>query len=392
MAESKAVPLSEKVSGGRQELLDAPNIPEVCLDDDEKAQKASGGRQELLDALNNPEFCLDDDEKAQIKQWINSKQEMRVIVSGKTGSGKSSLLNGFVGLSVFPEGEDLEPTTLEVTKQELTKSGVKIVVFDCPGLQDGTDNEDKYLQDLQQKTEGRFDLMLYCVCMNEVRDDLLIHDSALRKLTEKMGKDIWKNAFVALTMGNLYQRRLKTKYPDITEEEMKTRFNAKVDEWKDKIQQALRDVGVDEQIVLNMPVHPAGYPRIPSLPGREYWLSSLWARMLIVVKPEVQHIPILIRSEEKAFKTVDQVTAEDFKKPIAQQPIIITPEVVKVVKSAGVISIKAKAGVKYGAAVGLAFGGVIGAAAGAAVGGTIGAVAGLCVKLFRGWKRSKDKK
>ena len=351
---------------------------------------ATNLNEAVIEVIESDDCILQSDEKAEIKEALSKPKEIRIIVSGKTGAGKSTLLNGFVGTEVFKPGDDLEPETKVVSHSKTTINGTSVTAFDCPGLQDGTDNENKYLQDLLKQTGGKFDLMLYCIAMTEVRSDLLVHNSAIKQITEKMGKDIWKNAFIALTFANVFQKRLIS--AGTNEDEIEKKFNAKVAEWKGKVHAALLDAGVDKEVADSLPVHPAGHYNVRSLPGRSFWFSEIWANILIATKPEAQIVPILIRGKESAFKTVEEVTPEDFKKPISQQPVIITPEVEKVVESTGigkVIAAKAKAGATYGAAVGLSVCGVVGAAAGAAVGGIVGAVTGLIVGIFR---RNKSKK
>ena len=52
-----------------------------------------------LDSITH-EF-LDPNEKEEIKKFIESRKELRILAIGKTGAGKSSLLNGFIGDVVF---------------------------------------------------------------------------------------------------------------------------------------------------------------------------------------------------------------------------------------------------------------------------------------------------
>ena len=91
------------------------------------------------------------------------------MVTGKTGTGKSTLLNGLLGEEIFKEGHNLDSETREVTiiRKEMD-TGVTVIAYDCPGLQDGTGDEDAYLKDMQDKIRDGLDLVLYCISMSNI--------------------------------------------------------------------------------------------------------------------------------------------------------------------------------------------------------------------------------
>lgn len=327
---------------------------------------------------------LKPEEKTEIKEWIKSKKELRIIVTGKTGAGKSSLLNCFVGTKLFNEGDDLDPCTLVVDQHKCERDGITVIAWDCPGLQDGTDNEEEYLKDLVEKTERNIDLMIYCVDMSATRaTDLRVHGSAIQKLTEILGPGVWSNTVIALTFANLYETRIKTIKPGIKGEVLDTEFKKQIDLWKAKLQQALSEVGVSDFIINALPVCPAGYYTIPHLPGHPLWASQMWVTMLCAVKEYAQPLPLILNVER--FREKIELSDEHFLLPPEEQPIFIS-EQLPCYSSLNDNSEVATGGALVGATTlgaasgGLAFvGGVIagvtvGVAAGTTAGGVVGGI------------------
>ena len=77
-------------------------------------------------------------------------------MTGKTGSGKSTPINGILGLNVegvrqAEEGHDLNPCTTTVEAYYANKGEIDVTVWDSPGLQDGRKNERKYLKQMKEK-------------------------------------------------------------------------------------------------------------------------------------------------------------------------------------------------------------------------------------------------
>ena len=101
------------------------------------------------------------------KAW-SDQHELKILVTGKTGQGKSTLINGILGAKVAEEGARATRCTTEVAEYSVTIQDVPVTVFDSPGLQDRTKKEEDYIQNMREKCK-ELSLILYCTKMINTR-------------------------------------------------------------------------------------------------------------------------------------------------------------------------------------------------------------------------------
>ena len=269
---------------------------------------------------NDLEKFLAERHEDQLKRWISDSKSFRVLVTGQTGVGKSALVNGIVGQYVAKEGETLDPQTSQVTEYQRRIGEVDVVIFDSPGLQDGTSNEEKYLDDLEKKCK-QIDLILYCTRMDAKR--LSAADTeAIRKLTSAFGTKFWQNAVFVLTFANCVEPppRRRSDKPWQGDSDLHTFFIKRVSEWSEKLRVQLTENGVSEEVADQVTVVPAGYHTDPALPDREHWLSQLWFECLDRTAKHAQ--PALLKINWTRMRMKDQVRAKELKRAAYEQPII----------------------------------------------------------------------
>ncbi len=308
-------------------------------------------------------------------------KSISILLTGKTGSGKSTLTNGILGLKVnddnaAKEGGSIKARcTTEVTMYKQERNGVWITVWDSPGLQDGTEHQDQYLHQIKLKC-SQLDLTMYCIKMIETRfvrgrenPDVV----AMEKLTKVFGPKFWKNTIIVLTYANTMEA-FNVEWEDLSKEHKAKAFEAKVQEWQDQIRLILiDDIKVPKDIVQAIRIVPAGHARKPHLPGVEYWLTHLWFQCVWTMPTKEARIA-MVKINEKRMKNEDDVTKDDFKKSADQQPLVVgSSSITKTVTIGGLTGTGGGAGV--GALIGL-IGGPVGAAIGAAIGGLVGAMVG----------------
>ena len=215
--------------------------------------------------------------KAAFIRWVSETRQNRftILITGKTGVGKSRLVNALVGERVAKEGRSKSACTDTVTSYRAKIKGVDVVVWDSPGLQDGTCNERLYLQDMESKLSQGFDVMIYCISMTDTR----FYDtdkSAIRTLTEAFGSKLWENGVVALTFANL-----KTNDPD--EEDDLAYYLGERYFWEKAIFEFLAELNVDLQVRQQIPIIPTGNYKQLRLHECENWLSDLWIKCFSVM-------------------------------------------------------------------------------------------------------------
>ena len=318
-----------------------------------------------------------------IKKWLEQSKSLRILVTGKTGVGKSALVNGIVGKYVAKEGDTLDPETSKVMEYRTTIRGVEVIIYDSPGLQDGTSKEDEYLKDMEEKCK-KVDLILYCTKMTETRVDKGDH-VAMKKLSNAFGVNrFWSNTVFVLTFANDVRPPPKRNSSTATQS-LEEYFEQRLTEWREKLHEVLCDAGVEKAVAEKVPVVPAGYHIDPSLPAAdcEFWLSNLWFKCLDRTADVAK--PAFLKINWNRLRTSQEVTKEDMSRQEAyNQPIVyggnvsVPPIILEFLGLGPQMTEAGRTGGRVGSTLGFWVGGGIGMD----IGGMAGAILGELVYQY----------
>lgn len=211
------------------------------------------------------------------------------LIVGKTGVGKTSLINSVAGIEIAEEGNELDIGTFDVESFKVTheSTGTTLQFWDTPGLFDMTKKSDLYMDKICDKY-GECDLVLYCSDMTDTRitqqDKRTIH-----AFTQSLGAAFWQRSCFILTFGNCVEdprsRKTTAEYFADTIKRLRAAYG-----------KVLKEAGVSADVIDKIPFVPAGYH--PWSPDKEMyilldgknWISAFWISCFTRVK-EAQQVP-----------------------------------------------------------------------------------------------------
>ena len=297
------------------------------------------------------------------------KRPLVFLTAGKPGAGKSTLINNLLELKGKKAAES-EASPNSVTKAidyyEEEVHGITVRIIDIPGLEarDLTSKkQQETLEDLSVLTDGKADIMLYCMKLSD-RDDGK-DERIVQKLTKAFGKEIWRHTVLVLTYADAVLNQNEG------DRETLERFTSMFEE-------VLKKAGVNDVPVKSILAQDAGsesesvqQPKIIGIPvGRHTESPKDWRYLLfkeMIKKCKIDSIPAMLALQG------------------------LTPDWVATVLGLGGFvgtSVGLIGGIIGGGAAGVSVGGVVGGAVGGAIGsvfGGIGAIPGAAVgKLIGG--------
>ena len=236
-----------------------------------------------------PQQQLDDIVRALQERGGN----ISLMVAGETGTGKSTLINTLLGLKDPNNligldddiggsgGDDGVSETKSVSLYEGERNEIIIKCWDTPGLEDTRKHSyAKIIAQMSVKTNGKLDLLLYCIKYEigmRVKD---AHIRMIHEITKAFKSDIWQRAVFVMTMVN-------TMLPSVTEQQHKR----KLENIRNQLRDILRENGVPDDIASHVPLVTAGLEK-GNLPHETTeWTAKLFGQCVDKnVKPSLLKI------------------------------------------------------------------------------------------------------
>ena len=234
-----------------------------------------------------------EDAQKTVNVWVARSKSLRIVIFGKTGTGKSSLINTLFDEHVADEGDTIYAETKIINSYTKTitiiVNDVRVTIWDTPGLKDPYSDGEKTIKEIGNQC-GDIDLFVYCMHFTQRRlgqDDI----DCIRDITKAFGDGIWKRALFALTFANE-----ATVPPSNKTQNLQEYFQSREKEWRKGLHKAIRENTNPWEIadgkINSIPVVATGYRDIP-LPDGRNWFAEFWRACLSQVK--FFTIPALIR-------------------------------------------------------------------------------------------------
>ena len=183
-------------------------------------------------------------------------RDLNILITGVTGSGKSTLVNAFLGHNIATEGHEISRRgTLGVKGiKSVREQKIGIKVWDTLGLMDGRKEQKRYLKEIlvvwEKYQPG--DLVIFCVKVDTRFVDGIENSNvqAMIKLKKKCGQEFWRKTIIVLTFANTIES-LHPEWGNTSPVHKAKQFQKVIQEYRKVIRKNLIDhVGVAQEIAM----------------------------------------------------------------------------------------------------------------------------------------------
>lgn len=132
-------------------------------------------------------------------------KKVNIMLTGATGSGKSSTINALFNMEIAKVGVGVDPETEIISKYELDN----LIIWDTPGLGDGVENDDRITGDIIRKLsetdgEGRPLIDIVIVVLDASSKDLgTSYDLINKVLIPCLGDEASDRILIAINQSDM---------------------------------------------------------------------------------------------------------------------------------------------------------------------------------------------
>ena len=133
------------------------------------------------------------------------EQKINLMITGATGSGKSSTINALLGTEESKVGVGVDPETMEIRRYDLDN----LVLWDTPGLGDGAEPDDRYAKNIIEKLNerdenGNFLIDLLLVILDGcIRDLGTAYNLINQVIIPSLGEDNKNRILIAINQADI---------------------------------------------------------------------------------------------------------------------------------------------------------------------------------------------
>lgn len=202
---------------------------------------------------------------------VERDKDFKILIIGKTGSGKSTLINNLIGTEVAPVGDDVISQTSKVEQYTAVRYGVRLAIWDTPGLEDsrGGESDERTLEEIRSHLRySTISLVIFCFNLTTNRI------AEIRETFHKYQGIPWEKVVVAFTFADYLAGSSKP-------------FRHHLGKWEKAIREEIlvKELRVPEKTANKIKFCPTTEIPYKKLPDGEEWFVHLWFSVLEILEP-----------------------------------------------------------------------------------------------------------